>query len=96
MQAGPKTYVISCGGGYVQAECRSLADGGFLVILSGRSHVVYVNHEAAGLRLVVNGNTVSFTKEYDPTCLVAEVAGKLAKCLVPNQTHVVSASLQPV
>lgn len=91
LQAGPKLFTVACGGGYVQAQCRVLADGGYLVIVSGngKSHVVYANNEAAGLRLVINGTTAIFTKEYDPTCLDAEVAGKLARCLVPEGTHLV-------
>jgi acetyl-CoA carboxylase / biotin carboxylase 1 len=89
-QAGPKLYCIGCGGSYVTTECRSLADGGYLVIVNGKSHVVYCNNEPSGLRLVINGTTASFTKEYDPTCLDADVAGKLARCLVTEGTHLVS------
>jgi acetyl-CoA carboxylase / biotin carboxylase 1 len=89
-QSGPQLFTVECGGGYVQAECRGLADGGYLVIIAAKSYVVYANSEAAGLRLNINGATTIFTKEYDPTCLDAEVAGKLARCLVPEGTHLVS------
>lgn len=49
---------------------------------------MYANQEAAGLRLSVNGNTCVFTKEYDPTCLDTDVAGKLARRLVSDGARV--------
>lgn len=50
--------------------------------------MAYANKEAAGLRLSINGNTCVFTKEYDPTCLDTDVAGKLARRLVPDKARV--------
>lgn len=50
--------------------------------------MVYANQEASGLRLSVNGNTCVFTKEYDPTCLDTDVAGKLARRLVSDGARV--------
>ncbi|CAM9391662.1 unnamed protein product, partial [Phaeothamnion confervicola] len=86
-QAGPKTFTVECNGAYSQAECRSLADGGFLVVLGGKSHVCYANDEPGGLRLVINGTTCLFSTEYDPTRLGTDVAGKLARQLVPEGAH---------
>ncbi|CAN0108553.1 unnamed protein product, partial [Discosporangium mesarthrocarpum] len=88
---GPKKGGMEGGraGGFVEAHCRELADGGFLLVINGKSQVVvYVNNEASGLRLAVNGSTVVFTKEYDPACLDTDVAGKLARRLVADGTHV--------
>lgn len=31
--------------------------------------------------MVLNGQTCMFTKEYDPTRLTTDVAGKLARCV---------------
>jgi hypothetical protein len=36
---------------------------------------------------MLEGQTCVFTKDYDPTTLVAEVAGKLARVLIPDGTH---------
>ncbi|EGZ19192.1 hypothetical protein PHYSODRAFT_497885, partial [Phytophthora sojae] len=44
----------------------------------------YATKEAQGLRLVVDSHTCEFTKEYDPTRLVTNTAGKLARYLVDD------------
>jgi len=87
-QAGPKAFTIACNGSYVQTECRALSDGGYLVSLGGKSKPAYMTSDGNNLRLLLDGSTCIFTKEYDPTCLAAEVAGKLVKCLVPDGSHV--------
>jgi hypothetical protein len=42
----------------------------------------------AALRLVMDGRTVIFSKDYDPSLLVAAMAGKLVRYLVPDGEHV--------
>ncbi|EQC39628.1 acetyl-CoA carboxylase [Saprolegnia diclina VS20] len=79
-RSGAITFTLSCNDSYVQANIRTLSDGGFLVLLNGKSHVAYATKEAQGLRLIVDGNTCVFTNEYDPTRLVTNAAGKLARC----------------
>lgn len=74
-------------GGHVQAKCRVLSDKGFLIQVGGRSHTAYAQQEPGGLRLTLDGQTCMFSKEYDPTRLTTEVAGKLVKQLVPDGTH---------
>lgn len=86
-QTAPGSFELACNGSTVAAEIRALSDGGYLVLLGGKSHVAYAIEEPAGLRLVLNGNTCIFTKEYDPTRLTTDVAGKLARCLVPEGAH---------
>lgn len=81
-RSGPIQFTLFCNDSYLQVEIRTLSDGGFLVLLNGKSHVAYATKEAQGLRLVVDGNTCVFTKEYDPTRLVTNTAGKLARYLV--------------
>ncbi|CAM9454182.1 unnamed protein product [Ectocarpus sp. 8 AP-2014] len=97
-QAGPRYFTVTSlkgdegkvGGGnaLVEAQCRPLADGGYLLVIAGKSQVVYANQEASGLRLSVNGNTCVFTKEYDPACLDTDVAGKLARRVVADGARV--------
>jgi acetyl-CoA carboxylase/biotin carboxylase 1 len=73
---------------YVEAKVRVLSDGGYLIHLGGRSHSAYANQEASGLRLTLDGKTCIFSKEYDPTRLTTEVAGKFVKQLVAEGAHV--------
>lgn len=83
-RSGPIQFTLFCNDSYVQVEIRTLSDGGFLVLLHGKSHVAYATKEAQGLRLVLDGTTCVFTKEYDPTRLVTNTAGKLARYLVED------------
>ena len=70
---------------------RMLSDGGYLLSLRGQSRTVYTMTEGSGnIRLTVDGCTCIFTPEYDPTCLRASVAGKIARLLVPDGSHVVA------
>jgi len=73
---------------YVEAKVRVLSDGGYLIHLGGRSHSAYANDEPSGLRLTLDSKTCIFSKEYDPTRLTTEVAGKFVKQLVPEGAHV--------
>jgi len=86
-QSAPRTFTVVCNKSKVEADIRALADGGYLVITGSKSHVAYAREEPGGLRLVLNGHTCIFTKEYDPTRLSTDVAGKLARCLVPDGAH---------
>jgi len=84
---GPSTLDVECNGSSVDVHVRQLSDGGMLVVVGGKSHVVYGSEESAGLRLMIDGATCMFTQEYDPTVLRAAQTGKLAKCSVPDGTH---------
>lgn len=84
---GPNIVTIYCNNQYATLHVRGLSDGGFLVNLVGRSHTLYLRTEPYGHRLIMDGQTYMFTKEYDPTTLVADVAGKLARALVVDGTH---------
>lgn len=94
-------YVLQCGrsglNGVVLStdhkseniSVRQLADGGYLLSVRGQSRIVYARVEGNGnSRLIVDGCTCIFTPEYDPTCLRASVAGKIARLLVPDGAHV--------
>lgn len=86
-RSGQIWFTLECNDSYVQVEIRTLSDGGFLILLNGKSHVAYATKEAQGLRLVVNGHTCVFTNEYDPTRLVTNTAGKLARYLVNDNSR---------
>ena len=75
-------------GSYVEAKVRCLSDKGYLIHLGGRSHTAYATQDPSGLRLTLDGQTCIFSKEYDPTRLATDVAGKFVKQLVPESAHV--------
>ena len=55
----------------------------------GKSYVAYMRHESGGsLRMILDGHTCMFTPEYDPTRLASSVAGKFARQLVRDGSHV--------
>lgn len=83
-QSGPNRLYISCNGSSVDAEVRALADGGFLVLLGGKSHVAYTKDEVGAQRFIVDGQTCLFAEEYDPTRLRAQMGGKLLRYLVQD------------
>jgi acetyl-CoA carboxylase / biotin carboxylase 1 len=72
----------------VDAEFRSMGDGGLLVVLDGRTHVCYGREEAIGLRLTVNRLTYILPNDFDPTALRATTPGKLVRYLVADGSHV--------
>jgi len=86
--SGPSTLTLACNGTWVQADFHSLSDGGLLVSMGGRSHLVYAKEEPSGLRLVLDGATCQFTNEYDPTALRAPMSGKLVRFLVEEGAFV--------
>mgnify|MGYP001081385929 CR=1 FL=1 len=76
------------------ADIHNLSDGGFLVLLNGRKHVVYGREFASGLRLTIDARTCLFSQEYDPTQMRSQIQGKLVQWLVADRAHV--AKGQPV
>jgi len=74
----------------VVANIRRLSDGGYLTEIGGKSIVAYLTSRgdaASGMRITIGGVTVSFSPDYDPTCLRTDVAGKLVKKLVEDGAH---------
>eukprot|EP01138_Halocafeteria_seosinensis_P000421 gb/GECG01000434.1/.p1 GENE.gb/GECG01000434.1/~~gb/GECG01000434.1/.p1 ORF type:complete len:2813 (+),score=333.03 gb/GECG01000434.1/:1-8439(+) len=86
--SGPNTVTVTVNGSYIQIDLRVLSDGGMLILLDGKSHLTYATEEATGLRLLLNGATCMFSKEYDPTQLRVSMSGKLSRYLVDDQQHV--------
>ncbi len=89
VQSGPERIVISCNNVSQQVNIRPLADAGYLMNIEGINHLVYAQDESDGsLRMVLDGHTCIFTPEYDPTKFVSSVAGKIARLLVDDGSHV--------
>lgn len=86
--SGHKSINISCRGDSVTVVIRQLSDGGYLMDVNGKSLVVYSQTTGGHFRIIVNRQTFIFTPEYDPTRLVSNVAGKLARLLVQDGEHV--------
>lgn len=93
IRSGESAFTIMIHGNnsdYISTNVRSLSDGGYLITVDNKSHVVYKlspRDAPGGLKISVSGTNVSFTPDYDPTTLTTDVAGKLVKQLVPNGTH---------
>eukprot|EP00004_Rigifila_ramosa_P006611 TRINITY_DN1746_c0_g1_i1.p1 TRINITY_DN1746_c0_g1~~TRINITY_DN1746_c0_g1_i1.p1 ORF type:complete len:2182 (+),score=504.30 TRINITY_DN1746_c0_g1_i1:514-6546(+) len=84
---GPTALTVHLNGSKADAELRLLSDGGFLLFFDGKSHLVYGREEVSGLRLMVDGRTCIFTKEYDPAVLRTSMPGKLVRYLVEDGAH---------
>mmetsp|Transcript_9843 Transcript_9843/g.16193 ORF Transcript_9843/g.16193 Transcript_9843/m.16193 type:complete len:2349 (-) Transcript_9843:1208-8254(-) len=84
----PQTFKIVLNNSSVLTEVRPLSDGGLLILINGKSHVCYAKEEISGLRLVIDGKTCLFPKEYDPTQLRAQMTGKLVRHLLEDGAHV--------
>jgi acetyl-CoA carboxylase/biotin carboxylase 1 len=82
------SYHLFINGSKCSVGVRALADGGLLVLLSGRSHNVYWKEEAAATRISVDGKTCLLEQENDPTQLRTPSPGKLVKFTVDNGEHV--------
>ena len=89
VQSGTEHIIVHCNHHRQSISVRTLADGGYLLNVAGKSHVGYMQQESGGsLRLILDGHTCMFTPEYDPTQLTSSVAGKLARLLVADASHV--------
>ncbi|POV99067.1 hypothetical protein PSTT_13983 [Puccinia striiformis] len=71
-------YSLFCNGGKVSVGLRTLADGGLLVLLDGRSHTVYWREESDLLNRARS----------DPTQLRSPSPGKLVRFLVESGDHI--------
>ena len=92
---GPNVYVLSVASQGVHARdqharvaVRPLSNGGYLVMLDGKSYTAYIKNDATGMRLTVDGATHTFTNAYDPTRVVAVNSGKLVSYTVSDGDHV--------
>jgi len=83
-RSGEIQYRITCNNSSVDVELRCLADGGFLVLMGGKSHVAYAKDDIGAQRYMIDGQTCLFADEYDPTQMRAQMGGKLLRFLVED------------
>lgn len=88
VRSGPGSYKLKMNESEIEAEIHTLRDGGLLMQLDGKSHVIYAEEEAAGTRLLIDGRTCLLQNDHDPSKLVAETPCKLLRFLVSDGTHV--------
>ncbi|MCJ1388280.1 acetyl-coenzyme-A carboxylase [Xylographa bjoerkii] len=82
------SYHLFINGSKCAVGVRALADGGLLVLISGRSHNVYWKEEVGATRVSVDSKTCLLEQENDPTQLRTPSPGKLVKFTVENGEHV--------
>ncbi|KAF2758995.1 acetyl-CoA carboxylase acc1 [Pseudovirgaria hyperparasitica] len=82
------SYTLFINGSKAQVGVRALADGGLLILLSGKSHNVYWKEEVGATRISVDSKTCLLEQENDPTQLRTPSPGKLVKFTVDNGAHV--------
>ena len=82
------SYMLFINGSKCSVGVRALADGGLLVLLSGKSHNVYWKEEVGATRLSVDSKTCLLEQENDPTQLRTPSPGKLVKFTVENGEHI--------
>mmetsp|Transcript_33149 Transcript_33149/g.80536 ORF Transcript_33149/g.80536 Transcript_33149/m.80536 type:complete len:2346 (-) Transcript_33149:253-7290(-) len=69
-------------------EVHELADQGLLAMMDGKRYIVYGREQPDGLRLSIDSKTYMFSRDYDPTRLIAEMQGKLVRYTVEDGGHV--------
>lgn len=87
-RASPDTYRLFLNGSRVEVGVRELSDGGLLIAIDGKSHVVYWKEEMGGTRITVDSKSCLLEIENDPTQLRTPSPGKLVKFLVEFGEHV--------
>eukprot|EP00250_Pteridium_aquilinum_P007836 c17476_g1_i1 orf=321-7031(+) len=88
IRGAPGSYRLRLNSSEAEADFYTLRDGGLLIQLDGNSHVVYAEEEAAGTRLLINGQTCLLQNDHDPSRLIAETPCKLLRFLVSDGSHV--------
>ncbi|KAL6716794.1 acetyl-coenzyme-A carboxylase [Lecanora helva] len=82
------SYHLFINGSKCAVGVRALADGGLLILLSGKSHNIYWKEEVGAMRISVDSKTCLLEQENDPTQLRTPSPGKLVKFTVENGEHV--------
>ena len=82
------SYHLFINGSKCAVGVRALADGGLLILVSGRSHNAYWKEEVGATRMSVDSKTCLLEQENDPTQLRTPSPGKLVKFTVENGEHV--------
>lgn len=91
-RSSPEQYRLFLNGSRADVGCRPLSDGGLLIQIGGKSHVVYWKDELTGTRLSVDSKTCILETENDPTQLRTPSPGKLVRYLVESGEHITAGS----
>ncbi|KAJ3105264.1 acetyl-coenzyme-A carboxylase [Phlyctochytrium planicorne] len=89
---GPRTYVLKSvtngsSGNQVTVDAKKLADGGLLLLIDGKTHLVYSKEEPHATFMTLDGKSCLLEKENDPTLLRSPSPGKLIRYLVDDGAH---------
>lgn len=87
-RSSPESYRLFLNGSRVEVAVRQLSDGGLLIGIDGKSHVVYYKDEMGNTRLSVDSKTCLLEVENDPTQLRTPSPGKLVRFLVEAGDHI--------
>jgi len=87
-QKGRGSFGLHLNNSTIYVEARTLRDGGILMQLDGRAHVIHWEKEAIGTRLSIDGKTCLLQNEHDPSKLMAVTTGKLVRKLVDDGAHI--------
>eukprot|EP01130_Rhizamoeba_saxonica_P012625 TRINITY_DN5356_c0_g1_i1.p1 TRINITY_DN5356_c0_g1~~TRINITY_DN5356_c0_g1_i1.p1 ORF type:complete len:2154 (+),score=572.60 TRINITY_DN5356_c0_g1_i1:253-6462(+) len=85
---GKNSYIVELNGTYVTVNMHKLTDGGKLVSFKNKSIVTYYKEFVDKYRVNLDGKTLVFQKENDPTILRSSSPGKLVRYLIPDGEHV--------
>ncbi|KAJ3082689.1 acetyl-coenzyme-A carboxylase [Rhizoclosmatium hyalinum] len=85
---GPQTYVLSINGSKVTVDAKPLADGGLLLLVDGKTHLIYAKEEPQAMFLTLDGKSCLLEKENDPTQLRSPSPGKLVRFLIDDGAHI--------
>jgi len=88
-RVGSQDFIVAVAGSNnpgIRTNVRVLNDGGYLIALGDVVQVAYVmsRDPTTGVRISIDGSSVLFAPDYDPTSLRADVAGKLVRRCVPD------------
>ncbi|KAI8616899.1 acetyl-CoA carboxylase [Chytriomyces sp. MP71] len=84
----PNTYELTVNGSKVTVDFKTLADGGLLLLVDGKTHLVYTKEESQALFMTLDGKSCLLEKENDPTQLRSPSPGKLVRFLIEDGSHI--------
>ncbi|KAJ3240403.1 acetyl-coenzyme-A carboxylase [Chytriomyces hyalinus] len=85
---GPNTFVLSINGSSVTVDFKALTDEGLLLLVDGKTHLVYAKEEPQALYMTLDGKSCLLEKENDPTQLRSPSPGKLVRFLIEDGAHI--------
>ena len=87
-KAAHDRYIIQINDSNCEIRVYELSDGGLLMSLDGKSHIIYWKDEVSSTRISVDSMTALLEEKSDQTLLRTPSPGKLVKFLVDDDKHV--------